>query len=179
MIVEKQSYDSSTVKLIYKAYDIIGDLTPINNIDCGGLCNKICCMGDDAGMLLFPGEEAIFDGISGFCIEETEYMDTSGLKLILCGNKCERALRPLACRIFPASPNVDKDGNITVQSDMRGRRMCPIWNLEGVDKVFVESVNNAFRALAVNQEMLSFMRLLSSEQEKLRRIYKKRIPASQ
>lgn len=112
-------------ELIHEACIAIGKLTPLR-VDCGKLCNKQCCKGDKAGMLLFPGEEFIFDGVHGFHIEEIEYMDVSGQKLLLCDGSCNRNLRPLACRIFPCAPNIDTDNNITVEGDVRGRRMCPL-----------------------------------------------------
>ena len=157
---------------IYKAYEIIGDLTPIKNADCGKLCDKICCQGDGAGMLLFPGEDVIFDGIVGFQIETIEYMDTPDVKLLLCDSECERGLRPLACRMFPVAPRVDINGSVTVCPDIRGRRMCPLWNLKDVDKTFIETVEKAFKFLAKDEKMISFLRLISSEQDKLRRIYR-------
>jgi len=160
-------------KLIYDAYKIIGNLTPIKNADCGKLCDKICCKGDQAGMLLFPGEEDIFDGIHGFHIEEIEYMETPGIKLLLCDGECERGLRPLACRMFPVAPNFDKEGNIIAVPDIRGRRMCPIWDLEYVDKTFIKIVKKTFELLAENEKQLSLMRLISSEINELKRFYKK------
>lgn len=158
--------------LIYGAYEIIGSLTPLKNADCGKLCDKICCKGDSAGMLLFPGEEAIFENIAGFRIEEIEYMETPGVKLLLCDGDCERALRPLACRMFPAAP-LEKDGRINASPDIRGRRTCPIWDLKYADRAFVKAVQKAFDLLAENAEIAAFMRLISAEQEELARFYRK------
>ena len=170
--MEKQSANSELIEFIYKAYDIIGDLTPIK-ADCGKLCDKICCRGEEAGMLLFPGEEAIFDGIVGFNIEEIEYMDTDGIKLLLCDGECERALRPFACRMFPVAPDIDKNGNIGAVPDIRGRRMCPLWDLKNVDSDFISAVKKAFEFLAGNEEMSAMLRLISAEINELRRFYKK------
>lgn len=165
--------NNNLTELIYNAYAIIENLTPIKNADCGQLCDKICCKGDTAGMLLFPGEEEIFDGIIGFNIEGIEYMETPGIKLLLCDGECDRGLRPFACRMFPVAPGFDKEGNIIAVPDIRGRRMCPIWDLEYVDKTFIKSVKKAFELLAKNEKQLSFMRLISSEIEELKRFYKK------
>jgi len=160
------------ITLIYKAYDIIGNFTPIK-ADCGKLCDKICCKGEEAGMLLFPGEETIFDGIVGFNIEEIEYMDTNGIKLLMCDGECERAMRPFSCRIFPVAPYIDKNGNIDAIPDIRGRRMCPIWDLKHVDKNFINAVKKAFELLAENDKMLKLMKLISREVDELKRFYKK------
>jgi hypothetical protein len=160
-------------ELIYEAYRIIGELTPIKNADCGRLCDKGCCKGDKAGMLLFPGEENIFEGILGFCVEEIEYMENNGIKLLLCDGECERAIRPLACRIFPVAPLVGEDGRIDAVPDIRGRRICPIWDLKHVDKAFVRAAKRAFELLANDEKSLALMRLISAEQRELMRFYKK------
>ena len=172
---KKQSNNdrNDLTELIYDAYEIIGSLTPVKNIDCGRLCNKSCCKGDEAGMLLFPGEEDIFDGIAGFAVEEIEYMDVPGIKLLMCDGECDRSMRPFACRIFPVAPHVDQNGGVAALPDIRGRRMCPIWDLENADKNFVRAVKKAFELLAKDEKLLSFMRLISSELDELRRFYKK------
>ena len=159
--------------LIYDAYALIGTRTPIK-ADCGKLCGKACCKGDAAGMVLFPGEEFILSGVSGFYIEDIEYMDIHGIKLLLCDGKCNRDLRPLACRIFPVAPDINDSGNIGVQADIRGRRMCPIWDLEHVDKDFIESIEKVFALLGQDETMLFFLRLISAEIKSIRRFYKKR-----
>ena len=41
-------------------YNTIGGLTPLD-YDCGILCGKACCKGEDAGMLLFPHVEEALD----------------------------------------------------------------------------------------------------------------------
>jgi len=164
---------NTATELIYNAYDIIGSLTPIKHADCGKLCGKACCKGDEAGMLLFPGEENIFDGIAGFHTEEIEYMDVPGTKLLLCDGECDRALRPFACRIFPVAPGFGNEGNIAAVPDIRGRRMCPVWDLKYADKKFVGAVKKAFDLLSRDEKILSFMRLIASEIEELRRFYKR------
>jgi len=163
--------DNNLTDLIYEAYEIIGGLTPVKNADCGKLCDKACCKVEGAGMLLFPGEENIFDGIPGFYIVKIKYMDVPGMKLLMCDGECDRALRPFACRMFPAAPKIDVDGNVIAVPDIRGRRLCPIWDLKNADKNFVRAVQKAFELLAKNEKMLSTMRLISSELDELRRFY--------
>ncbi|MCL1793237.1 MAG: hypothetical protein FWG34_05150 [Oscillospiraceae bacterium] len=165
--------NNNLIELIYEAYGIIGSLTPLKSADCGKLCDKICCKGDKAGMLLFPGEESIFGEIAGFWIEEIEYMETPKIKLLMCDGECERAIRPLACRIFPVAPLAGKNGGFDAAADIRGRRVCPIWDLKYVDKTFVRAVKKVFALLSENAEMAEFMRLVSAEQEELMRFYKK------
>jgi hypothetical protein len=158
--------------IIYETYEIIGSHTPLKT-DCGELCGGICCKGDKAGMLLFPGEENIFAGVPGFVIEDMEYMGVSGVKLLICDGKCKRDIRPLACRIFPCIPHIGGDGGITAAADIRGRRMCPVWDLKQVEKSFIKAVRQAFLLLAKDEKQSAFMRLLSSEQDLLRKFYRK------
>jgi hypothetical protein len=160
------------IRLMREAYAVIGGLTPLKNADCGKLCDRICCRGDTSGMLLFPGEEDMLTGVPGFYIEEIEYMDTPGIKLLLCDGVCDRDMRPFACRIFPAAPNVDDKGGVSVQADIRGRRMCPIYDLEHVDKDFTEAVGKAFDILSENKETLDLMLLISGEIREIKRFYK-------
>jgi len=167
---------NKNIRLIRAAYDIIGALTPLENADCGDLCGKKCCKGDAAGMLLFPGEEIILGGVDGFTIEEFEYMDVSGMRLLMCAGKCDRNFRPLACRMFPCAPDFgdfDKGGCVSVQPDIRGRRMCPVWDLSRVDKNFTGAVKKAFELLAADGDMRALMRLIAAEIAELKRFYRK------
>jgi len=166
--------NSDNADMIREAYAAIGGLTPVKNFNCGKLCGGVCCKGDSAGMLLFPGEEDILKEVPGFYIEEIEYMDKSGIKLLMCDGVCDRDTRPFSCRIFPVAPDVDKKGNVSVQPDIRGRNMCPLWDLdpEHVDENFVAAVGKAFEILSKNKKMLALMRLISAEIAEYKRFYK-------
>ena len=49
---------------VLTARALLSNLTPLKS-DCGRLCGGACCQGDDAtGMLLFPGEEALYTACS-------------------------------------------------------------------------------------------------------------------
>ena len=164
------------INIINEAYNIIGGYTPLKkNADCGKLCGKICCKGKDSGMLLFPGEEEILKDIPGFYIERIEYMDTPGINLLLCDGTCDRNLRPFACRIFPAAPEISLDENnniiISVRADIRGRHMCPLWDLnpDYINENFLDSVSKAFNILAKNKDALNLMRLISDEIAEIKR----------
>ena len=114
-------------KLIYKrAYRIIGDETPLGDADCGKLCGKICCRqifeDDENGMLLYPGEEAMYEDAPGWMhLKKVNYRDNETTLndnqsalfdekkckptyLLICNGKCDRDRRPLACRVFPLIP---------------------------------------------------------------------------
>ena len=52
---------------------LLADVTPLRT-DCGRCCGAACCAPDEdgqGGMLLFPGEEALFRGRAGFRIVAT------------------------------------------------------------------------------------------------------------
>jgi hypothetical protein len=138
------------------------------------------------GMLLFPGEEIILDGVPGYEIIKIEYMGVPGINLLMCRNKngCDRSLRPLACRIFPVAPDIIETGQegggaaVIAAPDIRGRRMCPVWNWaldskknRNTDKDFIAAVQKAFDLLAADKAALDLMRLISREINELRRFY--------
>ena len=102
-------------RLYRKAYALLERHTPLR-ADCGVLCGRACCRGDDeTGMLLFPGERAQF-----------RVTARNGRRLTVCGGTCRRADRPLGCRLFPFMPLPGPDGGIDVVADSRGYGICPL-----------------------------------------------------
>ncbi len=76
-----------------EAYKILDELTPLN-IDCGTLCDKVCCNGDDdTGMLLYPGEELLYEDYNeDWClIQESNIAlsNDSKIHLLTCNSKCD------------------------------------------------------------------------------------------
>lgn len=143
-------------KDLYKAaFEILGDLTPLKT-DCGSLCDAACCKGDQTtGMRLFPGEETPFKVIEG-----------EGLRLCVCGGKCTRSYRPLACRIFPLFPVVLENGRISAEIDTRALRLCPLAeNAEMVkfNKDFITAVRRVGRLLYRHEECRQFLIETSKE----------------
>ena len=110
------------------AYRLFDDVTPLP-VDCGNLCDAACCKGDDeTGMYLFPFENVMFKNCPGnFKIEKSEFeYGGKNVDILLCDPFCRRETRPLACRIFPLVPYIDKTGNFDVVLDRRARYMCPL-----------------------------------------------------
>ncbi len=148
---------------IYKLFD---KHTPIS-VDCGELCGAACCAGDDCGMFLFPGEWEVYRLLSpeGFRIECSDLTYTyNGNKirtpLLVCDGKCDRFMRPLACRIFPLTPILDKDGNISVITDPRAKSLCPLaktFYMNEYDEEFVRSIRKAFGLLKKNKQVFAFL----------------------
>lgn len=148
---------------LYKMFD---EVTPVR-ADCGKLCDKACCQGEDTGMYLFPGEKAVFDLLKPewAMLEKTDFKyEYDGKKysvpLIMCGGECDRYQRPLACRIFPLTPYIDKDGKLDIIVDPRGKSICPMAKAMYVtdfDRRFVKNIRRAFTLLIKNKRIRAFM----------------------
>lgn len=141
--------NEAMLRIYKKAYAIIGDLTPIK-ADCGHLCNKRCCKGDDdTGMYLFPFEELMLKNTDSWLkISKSDFNYTLDryADIAVCHKPCPRDFRPFSCRIFPLVPYVDKNGNFSVVMDKRAKSMCPLafaLDIDELDKSFTEAVYKA------------------------------------
>ncbi len=146
-------------KTLKKVYKILDNVTPLKG-DCGKLCSGECCKGDaDTGMLLFPGEEKIFEDNSDFKIRKT----SDDKNILVCSGRCDRKLRPASCRIFPLFP-VLIDGRIYVVDDPRASGICPLLYYEmKLSKKFERRVAKAGKLLAENEETSAFLKTLTDE----------------
>ena len=158
---------------IYRLFDTV---TPVP-VDCGNLCDKACCRGEDSGMLLFPGEEQVYKLLNPDWIE-IEKTDFNGktytVPIALCKGTCNRYERPLACRIFPLTPYMDADGRINVIVDPRGKGVCPMakaFYLDDFDAKFVRNIEKAFRLLAKNKQIKAFLKSYSEYIDEFKRFY--------
>lgn len=152
--------------LYLQLYRLFDDITPMP-VDCGNLCDKACCQGDDGGMYLFPGEERVYKLLNPdwITIEDSDFTyefegKRKTVKIAFCKGECDRYQRPLACRIFPLTPYL-KDGKITVITDPRSKAICPLGKaleLSDYDRRFVRNVKNAFVLLSKNAEFSAFLR---------------------
>lgn len=149
-------------ELYKKAYEILGDLTPLKS-DCGKLCSAACCKGDSTtGMRLFPHEETNLKVVMG-----------DGVKICVCNGSCERDFRPLSCRIFPFFPVLHKNGRITAEIDPRALRLCPL--AENCDKVrfnkdFVTAVRKVGRLLCADPECREFIAATGAETQSYKKL---------
>ncbi len=148
-------------KQIYRRLD---NLTPVP-FDCGELCGKLCCQGDDeSGMYLFPGEEKLFFGNDNFSVLKTDIESgTRAVNLLVCHGPCKRTDRPLSCRIFPLVPLYRKGCTLEIIQDPRAR-ICPLIHPEAadcIDPVFIWEVTYAFQVLLKVPEVAEFLDTLS------------------
>ncbi|MDP4094064.1 MAG: hypothetical protein Q8920_11965 [Bacillota bacterium] len=160
-------------KLLYKrAYTMLENATPLK-FDCGLLCNSKCCSGNsDAGMILFPGEEAMSDKSSDFLRLTEENISDTGVLFAVCKGTCSRRHRPLSCRIFPYVPYLDGSGRLTIIEDPRAKYLCPLL-LESfefkIDKMFERKVFKAFRLLIHDNDIKSHISLMTGVLDEYKR----------
>ncbi len=145
--------------IILRAKNIISDFTPLY-ADCGLICDKSCCKGDNnTGMLLFPGEDTNLRTIV-----------KDGVCLCVCDGSCNRDDRPLSCMIFPFFPYMDTDGKIRAVTDTRGINICPMIAHEykiRFSRIFLRRVKRAGRILKKDPECRKFLWETSREIDKL------------
>ncbi|MBQ4313769.1 MAG: hypothetical protein IJC18_06105 [Clostridia bacterium] len=149
--------------LYAQVFAVLGDLTPLGK-DCGVLCDAICCKGDaSSGMRLFPHEKTCLDTC-----------DAEGGILAVCDGTCDRAQRPLACRIFPMFPTIDERGRIFVEIDARAKRMCPIAahsEMVKFDRRFIRAVKKVGELLALDDECREFLHQTTEEIDMIAQFY--------
>ena len=152
---------------LFAARKILEEVTPLK-ADCGRVCDAACCAsleGEETGMLLFPGEEALCRQVPGGRIEET----ATGTLLLICRGTCAREERPLSCRLFPLFPEPEGE-QIHVRMDARAGAVCPLagMGLRALSPTFVEAVRQAGKALMGDPEQRVFLERLAAEQRELR-----------
>ena len=164
-----------SMSLIEAARRKLETLTPLKT-DCGRLCGARCCAsleGEETGMLLFPGEEDFYEDQEGWRI-----VPAGKELLLICPGECDRAERPLACRVFPLMPCIREDGSIAVRTDERARVVCPLarQGKRGMDPVFADAVREIGEALVGDPRQCVFLQRLADEQTELKELRKKLQP---
>ena len=155
-------------EILTRAYAALGDRTPML-ADCGLLCGAACCQADadgQGGVHLFPGEgERLRSAAWG------RVLPASFAPMLVCDGPCERAARPLGCRIFPLTPARGKNGRWTVRMDARARAMCPLaaHGLSGLDPAFPRAVRDALRIVAEDPEGDAFLEKWAALEEQYRK----------
>ena len=150
---------------VARARALLETVTPLES-DCGRVCDGRCCHAAEGheGMLLFPGEAA-----EGFAVRQTE----AGDRLCVCDGTCDRAERPLACRMFPLFPAVGEDGRVRAVYDVRAFGVCPLVRESAhvpLRRDFVRAVRRAGRILMSDPDCAAFLRRSSRELAELDRL---------
>ena len=147
------------MEALMRARALTGAVTPLS-MDCGRACGHACCLPDETGqggMLLFPGEDALYLDKPGFTITGYDALEVPAL-LLTCAGTCEREERPLSCRIFPLLPKL-KDGQVRVVRDRRGFEVCPLLpsGIGAFQRDFVDAVRAAGEILYQVTEHRDFL----------------------
>ncbi len=145
--------------VIDSCYTLLDSVTPLY-FDCGKLCNGKCCKGDEkTGMLLFPGEEAFLD--ENINIVKND----DGSLVAVCNGTCNRAMRPLSCRIYPLFPIIKNENGVEyIEVIFDPRADCPL--AEGkvkFERRFVKAVKRVGKYLLANEETEKVYREISDE----------------
>ena len=152
--------------ILARARALLENVTPLKT-DCGLLCSGLCCRpmeGEMTGMLLFPGEEAYYEGREGYRMTATDHGT-----LLICSGRCNRADRPLSCRLMPLIPLIREDG-VKVATDLRAKTVCPL-SRQGKDALnpeFVAAVRQVGRILAEDEAQRAFLIQLTKNQDELK-----------
>lgn len=170
-----------------KCHALLDNVTPLLT-DCGFLCDARCCKGgSNDGMLLFPGEESLLletaepGSIPGerrgwrLTDSNIQVPDThEPVKLLVCNGRCDRRFRPMACRMFPLLPWLDRQGRVRIRPDLRAYATCPL--LSGTDAppvqpAFAEAVREAFEEACRLPGTRFLLEALNEETSLLRKFY--------
>lgn len=151
---------------LLRAHSLLENVTPLKT-DCGMLCQGLCCRpmeGEMTGMLLFPGEERYYEGRTGYRMMQTEQGT-----LLICSGHCDRADRPLSCRLMPLIPLLRDDG-VRVATDLRAKTVCPLarQGKDALDPDFVAAVRQVGRILAEDDAQRAFLAKLTKNQDELK-----------
>ena len=154
---------------LFAARKILEEVTPLK-ADCGRVCGAACCAsleGEETGMLLFPGEEALCRQVPGGRIEET----ANGTLLLICRGTCDREERPLSCRLFPLFPCV-RAGEVCLEVDERARLVCPLCasGVQGMLPDFREHVLECGKLLLGDARQRAFMEAQTRAMDDLKKL---------
>lgn len=142
---------------ILDARALLENVTPLPT-DCGAYCGGACCKPDEdgqGGVLLFPGEKALYENI-----DWAQMIETPEGGALYCKCECPRDMRPMGCRLFPLTPVKRKDGNWDVRVDRRAFAMCPLApsGVKALDPAFVDRARQAVNLLARDPQTEAFLR---------------------
>ena len=163
------------LECVLEARHLLEHITPLKT-DCGRCCGGACCQADEdgqGGMLLFPGEEALYQELpEGFTLTRDDAI-LPGMTLLTCEGRCDRSRRPLSCRLFPLTPVlVTENGQekLKVRMDPRAFAVCPLCEqgIRGMAPEFGQAALQAARILCQCEEHKRYFRALARYFEQLK-----------
>lgn len=148
---------------VLAARELLNHLTPLKT-DCGRLCQGACCQGDEAtGMLLFPGEEALYEDCAFARVVPTGFsLGGTPAQLLVCDGRCDRKNRPLACRLFPLFLKFREDQTPVLRMDARARAVCPLmdYGMRALDPEFKQAARRAYDLLLEDEVCAAYLKAL-------------------
>lgn len=155
----------STLNSLLAARELLRELTPLKT-DCGRLCAGACCEGDEnTGMLLFPGEDALYEACSFARVIPADFvLGGEDVKLLVCTGRCERDHRPLACRLFPLFLTFKEDGVTKMRLDRRARAVCPLtdYGIQSLAPEFKQAARKAYDVLLEDERCAAYLKELDA-----------------
>ncbi|MDP4181988.1 MAG: hypothetical protein Q8942_12955 [Bacillota bacterium] len=144
-------------RILYKkAYRKLYNITPVK-FDCGQICNKKCCNGnDEMGMILFPEEISYLQQLNvNFLNFRQETNIWQDINFAFCNGACNRKYRPLSCRIYPFTPYIDKQGILKIIKDPRAKYVCPLLYIGDIkiNNRFSRTIKKVFKELIQDNEI--------------------------
>ena len=153
----------SETHAVLAARELLNHLTPLKT-DCGRLCQGACCQGDEAtGMLLFPGEEALYENCAFARVVPTGFsLGGTPAQLLVCSGRCDRKNRPLACRLFPLFLKFREDQTPVLRMDARARAVCPLtdYGMKALDPEFRQAARRAYDLLLEDGICAAYLKAL-------------------
>ena len=153
----------SETPAVLAARELLNHLTPLKT-DCGRLCQGACCQGDEAtGMLLFPGEEALYENCAFARVVPTGFsLGGTPAQLLVCDGRCDRKNRPLACRLFPLFLKFREDQTPVLRMDARARAVCPLtdYGMKALDPEFRQAARRAYDLLLEDGICAAYLKAL-------------------
>lgn len=153
----------SAISSVLAARELLNTLTPLKT-DCGRLCQAACCQGDEnTGMLLFPEEETLYEDCSFANVLPLDYtLGHTQAHLLVCHSRCEREMRPLACRLFPLFLKFKEDGVTKLRMDVRAKSVCPLtdYGIKSLDPEFKQAVRKAYDSLLEDETCAAYLKAL-------------------
>ncbi len=163
-------------------YRLLDRVSPLDT-DCGKLCGAACCTqsyadGEEMGIFLMPGEEALFGPEDDAWLERThESAEDLGfpaswvesVAFVHCKTPpvCPREKRPIQCRTYPLTPHLDAEGHLTlVYNDLDMPYRCPLIEEQiPLNDDFVEATLKAWDMLIQDPRVRDLVREDSIERE--------------
>ena len=153
------------ITAVTAAREMLSTLTPLKT-DCGRLCNGACCQGDSGtGMLLFPGEEALYTDCNFAKITPADFtLGGRQALLLVCDGHCPRDMRPLACRLFPLFLTFKEDGVTKLRLDRRAKSVCPLtdYGIKSLDPDFKQAARKAYDLLLEDARCAAYLKELDA-----------------